>query len=218
MRDASNISKVIEAGADMIGMIFCPESPRCISDQNSMTGHMPDLASIDTQAMSRVTRVGVFVNQMPQTVIHRVVAYHLDCIQLHGNESPTYIDNLRSTLVPDIVPDIRIIKALSIREADDVKRWRDYQGHADMLLFDTRCECRGGSGQQFDWDILSHYDGNIPFLLSGGIGPQDAERVKAFAHPRCIGIDVNSRFETAPAIKDAESLKVFIQQIRQDTD
>ena len=72
----------------------------------------------------------------------------------------------------------------------------------------------GGSGQQFDWSVLDAYDGDKPFLLSGGIGPDDAERVRAFHHEKCIGIDLNSRFETAPALKDINKLKQFIKEIR----
>jgi phosphoribosylanthranilate isomerase len=139
----------------------------------------------------------------------------LDYIQLHGNETPTYIDNLKRTLIPDILPDVKIIKAISIREADDVKRWRQYEGHIDLLLFDTKCKTVGGSGEQFDWSVLSTYDGDIPFLLSGGIGPQDAESIKQFKHPMFAGIDVNSKFEDAPAHKDINKLQNFISSIRQ---
>jgi phosphoribosylanthranilate isomerase len=72
----------------------------------------------------------------------------------------------------------------------------------------------GGSGSQFDWSVLEAYDGSKPFLLSGGIGPDDAERVRAFHHPQCIGIDLNSRFETAPVVKDVDLLRTFIQHIK----
>jgi phosphoribosylanthranilate isomerase len=161
-------------------------------------------------------KVGVFVNEMPQTVITHAYNYELDYLQLHGDESPVYIDNLKRTLVPDILPDVKIIKALSIREADDVKRWRQYEGHADMLLFDTRCEGYGGSGEQFPWAVLNDYDGNIPFLLSGGIGPDDAERVKAFHHPMCLGIDLNSKFESEPGVKNVEMLRTFVRKIKNE--
>ena len=83
-----------------------------------------------------------------------------------------------------------------------------------MLLFDTQCPGRGGSGEQFDWSVLDAYDGDIPFLLSGGIGPDDADRVRAFRHPMCVGIDLNSRFETEPGIKDVAQLATFIDAVR----
>lgn len=216
MRSPDNISAVLDLGIDLMGFIFWPKSPRYVPQLSSMAGIIPDnpdTAIVETQTKN-CKYVGVFVDDMPQNIVTRVYNYNLDYVQLHGNESVTYIDNLRRTLVPDIAPDVKIIKALSIREADDVKRWREYEGHVDMLLFDTKCKCVGGSGEQFDWTVLEQYDGNIPFLLSGGIGPEDADRVMSFNHPMCIGIDLNSRFEIEPAIKDVDKLREFVKAIR----
>lgn len=216
MRDAENIRAVLNLNVDMMGLIFWPKSPRYVNQLSSRAGTIPDNphASLEEGNKSGCKLVGVFVDDMPQNVVTRVVNYNLDYIQLHGNESVTYINNLKRTLIPDIAPNIKIIKALSIREADDVKRWRQYDGVVDMLLFDTKCKCVGGSGEQFDWSVLEQYDGNIPFLLSGGIGPDDAERVKAFNHPMCIGIDLNSKFEIEPALKDVDKLCKFVKAIR----
>ena len=86
-----------------------------------------------------------------------------------------------------------------------------YEEIADIFLFDTKCKCVGGSGEQFDWDILQHYKGDTPFLLSGGIGPGDEEKVRRWCHPRWVGIDLNSRFESAPAYKDAQALAKFVK-------
>ena len=83
-----------------------------------------------------------------------------------------------------------------------------------MFLFDTKCDTVGGSGQHFDWSVLERYDGNTPFLLSGGIGPEDVEKVKSFHHPKCVGIDINSRFETEPGMKDVDLLRSFISQVK----
>lgn len=201
MREPDNIRAVSVLGIDMMGFIFWEKSPRCVSQ---LPADMP----------TECQRVGVFVDEMPQTVVTKVHDFRLDYVQLHGTETAVYIDNLRNTLVPDIAPDIKIIKALSIREADDVKRWREYEGCADLLLFDTKCKTVGGSGEKFDWSVLDAYDGDIPFILSGGIGPDDAERVKAFKHPRCVGIDLNSRFEVAPALKDTDKLSTFIKELK----
>lgn len=229
MRDAENIRDVIGLDIDMIGFIFWKKSPRFVSNISVKAGILPDQNSFvekddngnttsDNESMSqnnrKAKRVGVFVDEMPQNVVTNAYNYKLDFIQLHGNESTIYIDNLKRTLVPDILPDVKFIKAISIREADDVKRWREYKDHVDMFLFDTKCKCVGGSGEQFDWNVLDNYDGDIPFLLSGGIGPDDAERVKSFHHPMCIGIDLNSRFEISPALKDVESLKTFLNKVR----
>lgn len=218
MRDPENIHAVKELGIDFLGLIFWPKSSRYVKDITVRAGNIPDipteLGMTKSQERQPAT-VGVFVNEMPQTVVTHAYNYKLDYIQLHGEESPTYIDNLKRTLIPDLMPEIKVIKALSIREADDVKRWRQYKDHTDLILFDTKCDCVGGSGKQFDWSVLEGYDGDIPFLLSGGIGPKDAERVKRFSHPMCIGIDINSRFETAPAMKDISKLRTFINEIQQ---
>ena len=218
MRDPENIHAVKELGIDFLGLIFWPKSSRYVKDITVRAGNIPDipteLGMTKSQERQPAT-VGVFVNEMPQTVVTHAYNYKLDYIQLHGEESPTYIDNLKRTLIPDIMPEIKVIKALSIREADDVKRWQQYKNHTDLILFDTKCDCVGGSGKQFDWSVLEGYDGDIPFLLSGGIGPKDAERVKRFSHPMCIGIDINSRFEIAPAMKDISKLRTFINEIQQ---
>ena len=83
----------------------------------------------------------------------------------------------------------------------------------DMLLFDTKCETGGGSGQHFDWTLLDHYHGATPFLLSGGIGPDDVDSIKQIKHPMFAGVDLNSRFETAPGVKDIERLRHFIERV-----
>lgn len=203
MRDSHNIRAIAELGIDYMGFIFWDKSPRKVNLQ---------LFSEKEEEMamnSHVKRVGVFVDEPLQNVIDKATSFHLDFIQLHGNESATYIDKLRQ------LTNAKIIKAISIREAEDVNRWRDYNGHVDMLLFDTKCKCIGGSGEQFDWSVLERYDGEIPFLLSGGIGPGDVERVKAFHHPSCIGVDLNSKFEDAPGLKNIKMLNDFLLAIRQ---
>ena len=151
---------------------------------------------------------------MPQNVVTHAYNYKLDYIQLHGNESPIYIDNLKNTLVPDILPNIKIIKALSINEEADILKWKTYEGHVDMFLFDTKsAQTVGGTGKHFDWSLINMYDGSIPFLLSGGIGPDDAEAIKSFKHPMCVGIDLNSRFEKTPGMKDVDKLKAFLKEL-----
>jgi len=220
MREPENIKKVAALGVNLIGLIFWPKSPRYVKSINVHAGIIPNLANskvAESAESSNCKTVGVFVDEMPQTLITHAYNYKLDYIQLHGNESAVYIENLKRTLVPDILPDVKIIKAISIREADDVKRWREYEGLADMLLFDTKCKCVGGSGEQFDWSVLDNYNGNIPFLLSGGIGPDDAERVMEFHHPMCVGIDLNSRFEDEPGLKNVEKLTQFITHIKHNS-
>ena len=228
MRDARNIREVSQLGVDMIGMIFYPKSPRYVEMQSSHAGIIPDYAkedigasdssgssseSVSTSSKSPA-RVGVFVDDMVQNIVTRVVNYHLDYVQLHGNEPREMCENLRLTLDPDIRPGIKIIKAISVSDASDIQKYKEYVGAVDLFLFDTKCKTVGGSGQQFDWQVLEQYDGEVPFLLSGGIGPEDASRLHAFHHPKCIGIDLNSRFEIKPGVKDVEKLKGFLNEMQ----
>lgn len=216
MRDAQNIREVSQLGVDMIGMIFYPKSPRYVEMQSSHAGIIPDYAKEDINIKSSKSpaRVGVFVDDMVQNIVTRVVNYHLDYVQLHGNEPREMCENLRLTLDPDIRPGIKIIKAISVSDASDIQKYKEYVGAVDLFLFDTKCKTVGGSGQQFDWQVLDQYNGEVPFLLSGGIGPEDASRLHAFHHPKCIGIDLNSRFEIEPGVKDVEKLKGFLNEIQ----
>ena len=227
MRDADNIREVSQLGVDMLGFIFYPKSPRYVQMINSQAGIIPDYSEErlkqcsqdskeldDTVSSQRPARVGVFVDDMPQNIVTRVYNYSLDYIQLHGNEPRETIENLRLTLEPDIKPGIKIIKAISVGTADDIQKYKEYVGAVDLFLFDTKCKTVGGSGEQFDWQVLDAYDGEVPFLLSGGIGPDDVERIKNFHHPKCVGIDLNSKFEIQPGLKDVEKLKSFLSKVR----
>lgn len=211
MRDADNIRDISALGVDMIGLIFYPPSPRYVQQFSSGAGIIPDYAP---DMGKTPLRVGVFVDDMPQNIVTRVYNYKLDYIQLHGNEPRETLENLRATIDPDIKPNIKIIKAISVSSAEDIKKYKEYVGAADLFLFDTKCKTVGGSGEQFDWQVLQAYDGEVPFLLSGGIGPDDAERIRNFHHPKCIGIDLNSKFEIEPALKDVEKLKQFLVKVK----
>lgn len=211
MRDADNIRDISALGVDMIGQIFYPPSPRYVQQFSSGAGIIPDYAP---DMGKTPLRVGVFVDDMPQNIVTRVYNYKLDYIQLHGNEPRETLENLRATIDPDIKPKIKIIKAISVSSAEDIKKYKEYVGAADLFLFDTKCKTVGGSGELFDWQVLQAYDGDVPFLLSGGIGPDDAERIKNFHHPKCIGIDLNSKFEIEPALKDVEKLKQFLVKVK----
>ena len=211
MRDADNIRDISALGVDMIGLIFYPPSPRYVQQFSSGAGIIPDYAP---DMGKTPLRVGVFVDDMPQNIVTRVYNYKLDYIQLHGNEPRETLENLRATIDPDIKPKVKIIKAISVSSAEDIKKYKEYVGAADLFLFDTKCKTVGGCGEQFDWQVLQAYDGDVPFLLSGGIGPDDAERIKNFHHPKCIGIDLNSKFEIEPALKDVEKLTQFLMKVK----
>ena len=221
MRDAENIHAVSELGIDLLGFIFWPKSPRYVGMVSSQAGIMPDYSHLGRPGTKEkgnptVKRVGVFVDDMPQNIVTRVYNYQLDYVQLHGNESRVMIENLRRTLDPDIRKDIKIIKAISIASEADLGKCDAYEGAVDMFLFDTKTPLLGGSGNQFDWTVLADYKGETPFLLSGGIGPDDVERIRCFHHPRFVGIDLNSRFEKEPGVKDVEKLRTFINKLRDE--
>ena len=207
MRDANNIREVEQLNTQLsivnyqlsiglMGFIFWPKSSRYVSERPAYLPH-------------NIKRVGVFVNENIQQVKRIAEDYALDFIQLHGQESPAYIRQLRSVLGDAI----GIIKAFNIATAVELQQTAPYAGLADYFLFDTKAQLPGGSGLQFDWSVLSDYVGETPFLLSGGISPDDAPRIRDFHHPKCIGIDLNSRFEIAPGLKDVNKLKTFIQAL-----
>ena len=219
MRHPDNIRAVSQLPIDYMGFIFYPKSSRYVGMASSATGLLPDIADKaisdlgDTTVSGYINKVGVFVNASAQDIITHVVNFRLDAIQLHGSETPTLIRNLKATLIPDICPEIKVFKAISIASAEDFGRCSQYEGVVDMFVFDTKCAGHGGSGRQFDWSVLDGYKGNTPFLLSGGIGFEDAERIKNIRHPRLAGVDLNSRFELEPGLKDVELLKAFINKI-----
>ncbi|MBR4899014.1 MAG: phosphoribosylanthranilate isomerase [Prevotella sp.] len=211
LREADNIREVAALGVDWIGMIFWPKSPRFVSMLPIRAGLLPDEAPLSPlTSLLAPKKVGVFVDPTAQDVITRVVSCGLDIVQLHGHETPTLIRNLRRTLGDGI----KMMKAISVAETDDVATYKAYADCVDYFLFDTKCKTVGGSGEQFDWSVLQAYDGDVPFLLSGGIGPDDAMRVEAFHHEKCFGIDLNSRFETAPGVKDVALLRQFINDLK----
>ena len=192
MRDAENICQVEALGIDMMGFIFYPKSSRYVSKHPE---YLP----------TKCKRIGVFVDEDIEQVKHIAEEFALNLIQLHGSESPEYAQRLR---------DWKVIKAFNIATKEDLEATKPYEGLVDYFLFDTKGKSAGGNGEKFNWNVLSNYKGNTPFLLSGGIGPDDAGRIKVFQHPKCIGIDLNSRFETAPALKDINKLKSFIQALQ----
>ncbi|MBQ6745969.1 MAG: phosphoribosylanthranilate isomerase [Bacteroidaceae bacterium] len=192
MRNADNIREVEQLSINMMGFIFWPKSSRFVSERPA---YLP----------TNCKRVGVFVNETIEQVGRIADEYGLDYIQLHGHESPAYIQELKKSL--------SIIKAFNIAEPADFEQTKAYEGVADLFLFDTKGKSVGGNGEKFNWDVLKAYTGETPFLLSGGIGPDDASLIKSFYHPKCIGIDLNSRFEITPGLKDISKLKTFINSL-----
>ena len=194
MRDADNIRQIEQLGVNMIGFIFYSKSPRCICE---IPGYLPVHAK----------RVGVFVNESKENIFMYADRFSLDYIQLHGEESPEYCRSLR-------LSGLQIIKTFSISMPKDLLAINAYDGICDYYLFDTRTPQYGGSGNQFDWNILHHYTGSTPFFLSGGINPYSAKAIREFHHPQFAGIDINSRFEVSPGVKDTERIERFLQELK----
>lgn len=202
LKDPANIREVAAIpGIDLLGLIFYEKSPRFVDSQQVAE-------TVKTFKNGGIT--GVFVNETTGEVVQKCTVYHLDYIQLHGNESPEYITSLKN-----ILPErIKIIKAFSIKAEEDLSATSGYEGLCDFFLFDTPTTGFGGSGRTFDWRILQYYCGSTPFLLSGGIGPDSLESLHNFHHNLWAGIDLNSRFEVTPGIKNVQLLTNFIQQIK----
>lgn len=220
MREPENIRAVESLGIDWMGFIFYPKSPRYVSQK-------PDYLP------TRAKRVGVFVNAPTDEILRRVKEFGLNIVQLHGQEPPEQCAALKAE-------GLTIVKALSINEelkmktaeldeglartneksdssfperSEGILHSSLYKGVADYFLFDTACAGYGGSGRKFNWSVLQYYEGDTPFLLSGGLRPDRLDEVLAFRHPRFVGIDLNSGFELSPGVKDVEALREFINKI-----
>ena len=199
MRDPENISGIVAALPDFMGFIFYPKSKRFVGFEPSteILAVIPD----------SVQKVGVFVDETPEKVMEIVAGWKLDVVQLHGNESPEYCQQIKNS-------GMVVFKAFSVDEQFDFAAMKAYSGVCDYFLFDTKGQLPGGTGQKFNWELLENYRGDVPFFLSGGIGPDDLEVLRNFKHPRWHGIDINSGFEISPALKDVEKVSGFIEEIR----
>ena len=186
---------------DFAGLIFYKESPRYIGDKISKQ----DLKKADFD----LKKVGVFVNPEMIDVLDAIDDYGLDAVQLHGDESPEMCEDLSS--------EVEVIKVFRITGDEDIdKLVGPYDAVCDYYLFDTGGlkESFGGTGKQFDWSILTKAKIEKPFFLSGGIGPDDAPKVKAFKHPDFFGVDINSQFEKEPGVKDMSKVLHFRQAMK----
>ncbi len=197
MRDAKNITEVAALSPDYLGFIFYKPSPRCCND-------------IDPEVIESLPNgiepVMVSVNMAEEEVKSVAKQYGFRTVQLHGNESPEMCQNLRNS-------GMTVIKAMGMSSEESLKALHKYGGAVDFFLLDTKTPSKGGSGKKFDWSILEVYNLDEPFLLSGGIGPDDAEAILSITHPKFIGIDLNSRFEISPGLKNASLLKLFLNKI-----
>lgn len=186
---------------DFAGMIFYKESPRYVGGKLNPK----DVKKADFD----LKKTGVFVNPEMIDVLDAIDEYGLEVVQLHGDETPEMCEDLSS--------EVEVIKAFRIKGDEDIdKLVAPYDAVCDYYLFDTGGlkESFGGTGQQFDWSILAKAKIEKPFFLSGGIGVEDAARVKGFKHPDMFGVDINSKFEVSPGVKDMKLVLQFKQGLK----
>jgi phosphoribosylanthranilate isomerase len=197
MKNPENIKELITLPIDMIGFIFYEKSPR-------YAGNL-DLEALKIIPDS-IRKVGVFVDETIEKITTKIREYDLSMVQLHGIESPSLCNKLKAQVIKDI-------KSFSIEEKEDLKECVFYENACDYFLFDTKTPQYGGSGKKFDWQILSYFQSEKPFFLSGGIGMEDMDTINQLKIPQLYAIDLNSKFEIEPGIKDISKLKEFVKQI-----
>lgn len=199
LRDVENVNDVIgNASPDFLGFIFYEKSSRQVDETK-----LPDIIS---NLPSSVKKVGVFVNATTSVMLEKAEKYKLDFLQLHGNEPAKQCKELSER-------GQKIIKAFGIRQHFDFDQLQDYVPYISYFLFDTKGEKEGGNGYSFDWKILNSYDQKIPFFLSGGIGLENIEEVKEFNNLNIFALDVNSKFEISPGLKDIVKVKALRNKI-----
>lgn len=200
MKFAANIAAVASLQPDYLGFIFYEKSPRFISDVS---------AELIKYIPSEIKTVGVFVNEDLETVKKKVNLYQLKAVQLHGSESTEYCSELKSTF-----SSLEVIKAFGVDEEFDFTQLKDYMDVVDYFLFDTKTKAHGGSGKTFDWKILDSYKLDKPYFLSGGIDLEYAGAIAGIKDERLYALDINSRFETEPGVKDVEKIKEFVAEMK----
>lgn len=193
LKYAENIVEADLLGPDLLGFIFHPPSPRCYE-----AFFIPP---------TRAKRVGVFVDAPAVNMISTAARFGLDVIQLHGNETPDDASRLQAE-------GLEVIKVFRVSAQLNQSLMQEYLSCCDAFLFDTAGPYAGGNGVSFDWHLLEPYTLDKPFWLSGGIGPADIDPIRALTYPAMMGIDLNSKFETHPGMKDIHILKPFINGIR----
>ena len=197
MKYQDNIREVAALQPDYLGFIFHEKS------QRNFENTIPELPD-------SIKKVGVFVDEKIEFICGQLEKHKLDVIQLHGHESPEMCRLLKSTKA-------KVIKVFSIKNEFDFSILSHYEEVSDYFLFDTKGKLPGGNGYTFNWDVLKDYSSTKPFFLSGGIGLDQIQNIKEFqknpASKYCYAIDVNSKFEIEPGLKNIEELKELKSQL-----
>ncbi|MEO5651035.1 MAG: phosphoribosylanthranilate isomerase [Ginsengibacter sp.] len=199
--DLLQLQELNRIGIDYAGLIFYESSPRSV---------LKKLAAKEVEDLElSLQKVGVFVNETQEQIMKQVELFGLDVVQLHGDETPAFCNQISYH--------VKVIKAFRIKEKHADIDWlvNEYNEVCDYYLFDKASSVLyGGTGEKFKWDVLKNATIGKPFFLSGGIGVADVDALKEFEHPFFYGVDINSRFETAPGIKDLNLVKGFVNQLK----
>jgi len=198
MKVSENIRQLIDIQPHYIGFIFYPKSKRYVGDSLS-----PEIIN---SISSNIKKVGVFVNESLDTIEKWAKKYQLDYIQLHGDESTNFCKELNNV-------GYQLIKAFQVHKDFDFNELEEYKKHCKYFLFDTQTPLYGGSGHKFDWQLLGNYDNEKPFFLSGGIDLEDIEAIIKIKNLNVHAIDINSKFEIEPGLKNIEKVKKFKEQL-----
>lgn len=197
MAQATNIAAVAALQPNYLGFIFYPKSPRCISQVSSeLIKYVP----------STIKTTGVFVNQEIEFIKQKIALFNLKAVQLHGEESAVFCAELKQT-------GVEVIKAFGVDANFDFAQLTTYLNVVDYFLFDTQTPAHGGSGNVFDWSLLSSYNLEKPFFLSGGIDLTHANDIKTMQNRWLYAIDINSKFEIEPGLKNVNKIKEFMQML-----
>jgi len=201
LRDADNIKAVAALEPDYMGFIFYNKTPRFVDDIG---------IEILNAIPAHINKTAVFVDESAKTISALIDKYNFDFVQLHGNETPSFCKALRDQAI--------VIKAFGVNNEFDFIQLSKYKNKVDLFLFDAKTDIHGGSGKTFDWDILDKYDMDIPFFLSGGLSPDNLEEVKKITHSQFYGVDLNSKFEISPGMKDIEKLEKAFTMLKNIND
>lgn len=213
MKYIENMEAVAALEPDYLGFIFWEPSKRYF------TGKVPSLPV-------SIKRVGVFVDASIDEIVDKFIQAPLDLVQLHGKETAQFCAQLKEELKElekahqKTKGTYKIIKAFSVGTTFTFEKLTPYESYCDYFLFDTKGPLPGGNGFTFEWHLMSSYTSDIPFFLSGGIGPANIPELSEFlASPlaqKCHAIDVNSKFETSPGLKNTKELQIFINKLRKE--
>ena len=194
MKYPDNIQRLIELKPDFIGFIFYDKSKRYVNNE---------LEIKKLGIPKSIKKVGVFVNSTIEEILEKVKTFKLDIVQLHGDESPDFCKKLKQS-------GMKITKAFQIDEAFKFTGLEPYDEICDYFLFDTKTKLYGGSGNKFNWQLLKKYINEKPFFLSGGIDLKDVDEIKKLKNLDLYSIDINSKFEISPGVKDIEKIQKFM--------